>query len=614
MALATGVYVLPVELLSRVFVLGAADQVLDSPFLLRPDEHHCVASVTDFQLLVCHVCKHWREVALRISCLWTSLHFREPAHIARAEAFLARTTANHPLDILVDTVSVDDHIPGVTLCRDEMRTIFALIIPHVARWRAFYLKVRLAFFRDRNASRRTFKYTCSQCDLQVRTNECKLVAREALSTCGPAPRLETLQLYHFEDYRTTQNLYIATYRPPVQIFDNILPALKNVSLIGVNLPWAHAPYLQQLHALELALHPDNIRPPFKAWDAMLRRSTRLRRLRLHYSGPRAADEHSARVCVPALEELCLTDLDPDHLTRLLHTLELPRLTTLALDLPEQDFATVPEQDFTSAVEMIAGVSPSMPAPSLPIAALHTLRIIALECSPAALAALLRALVSLSVLELDFGRIRDPDAICSVLLETIPLPPLLGTVDSDQTRATCGCDDSRRVPVLPRLAEARLFGLTGERVRALMASRAEFAEGCGSGYAVDEAEHESPPSSACSSSSTPRSPEDSTASSGPNIVSSDANFSTSGCRRVAMPRFVVRRSARGRDAVLEQLVRQGRVECVDDEGGDDDDVNEQDEDSSEYGDEEDGDSDGEGESAEPPAGGSTTRRRGRSFVG
>ncbi|KAF7346596.1 F-box domain-containing protein [Mycena sanguinolenta] len=561
MALPTGVYTLPVELLSRVFVLGAADQVIDSPFLLRPDEHHYVASVTDFQLLISHVCKHWREVALRISSLWTSLHFRELGHIARAQAFLARAAVNHPLDILVDTVSVDDHIPGVTLCRDEMRSIFALITPHVARWRAFYLKVR--------------------------TNECKLVAREALSTCGPAPRLETLQLYHFEDYRTTQNLYIATYRPPVQIFDNVLPALKNVSLIGVNLPWAHAPYLQQLHALELALHPDNIRPPFTAWDAMLH-------------------EHSTRICVPALEELSLTDLDPDHLSRLLHTLELPRLTTLALDLPEQDFAAVPEQDFTGVVEMIAGVSPTTAlAPPLTIAALHTLRIIALECAPTALAALLRALVSLSVLELDFGRIRDPEVIFRVLLETIPLP--LPT-DSEETQTTCNCDESQRTPVLPRLKEARLFGLSGERMRALMAFRRKFAEGCGSGCAVDDTEHESPPSSAsssCSSSSLPGSPEDSTAISGADIISSEVNSNTACCRRLAMPRFVIRwdHRRRGRDTVLEQLVRQGRVECADEEEGDD--IEEYDEDSSEYEeDERHGDSDGEGGSADSIAGGST----------
>ncbi|KAJ7625353.1 hypothetical protein DFH06DRAFT_1104137 [Mycena polygramma] len=559
MVLPTGVYSLPVELLSRIFVLGAADQALDSPFLLRPDEDHCpTASVTEFQLLVSHVCVHWRAVALRTSCLWTSLHFREPAHIARAEAFLARAAANQSLDILVDTVSVDDHIPGVTLSRDEMRAIFALIVPHVSRWRAFHLKVR--------------------------ANECKLIARQALSTCGPAPRLETLQLYHFEDYRTAQNLYLATYRAPVVIFDNVLPALKNVSLIGVNLPWAHAPYLQHLHALELALHPDNIRPPYDAWDAMLRRSPRLRRLRLHYSGPRAADEPSTRICVPALEELSLTDLDPDHLARLLPTLELPRLSTLALDLPEQDF--------TGVVEMIAGVvaAPastahrlmSSPAPPLPIAALHTLRITALECAPAALATLLRALAALCVLELDFGRVRNPNAICDVLLESVPLPQERGAEAETETDTACECEESRRVPVLPRLEEARLFGLTGERVRALMAFRARFAEGC---RCTDE-ESECPPSSASSCSSESLSAPSTPAPINSNADSASCGVDVAGPGRAVMPRFVVRWSARarrrrGRDAVLEQLVRQGRVEWVDED--EDEDVADGDESSEDQGD-------------------------------
>jgi hypothetical protein len=109
------VHTLPVELLTRIFILGAGyDYVYaESPFLLRPDEDLCPLSTSDFQLLVSHVCRHWRQVALRISCLWTSLHFREPAHIRRAQAFLARcSSAPHLLDILVDTVSLEDHIPG----------------------------------------------------------------------------------------------------------------------------------------------------------------------------------------------------------------------------------------------------------------------------------------------------------------------------------------------------------------------------------------------------------------------------------------------------------------------------------------------------------------------
>ncbi|KAJ6621812.1 hypothetical protein B0H10DRAFT_1741571, partial [Mycena sp. CBHHK59/15] len=383
-----GVHALPVELLARIFILGAGyDYVYaESPFLLRPDEEHCSVSTSDFQLLVSHVCRHWRQVALRVSCLWTSLHFREPAHIPRAQAFLSRCSASAPhlLDILVDTVSLEDHIPGVTLCRDEMRVIFDLICPQVKRWRSFHLKVR--------------------------ENECKLIAREHLSTCGPAPNLETLQLYHFEDYRTSQNLYFATYRTPVMIFDNVLPRLKNVSLIGVNLPWAHSPYLLGLRCLELALHPDSIRPPYEYWDTMLRRSPHLQRLLLHYSGPRVAGAGSAwpsardRIRIASLEELSLTDLDPDHLCLLLQHLELPGLQKLSLDLPDQDF--------TAVVDLIAGgASGAPPVPAL--ARLQVLRVTALECSPASWRALVRALTGLRTLEVDFTRVGD--AFADVLL-------------------------------------------------------------------------------------------------------------------------------------------------------------------------------------------------------
>lgn len=268
--------------------------------------------------------------------------------------------------------------------------------------------------------------------------------------------------------------------------------------------------------------------------------------------------------MPSLEELSLTDLDPDHLSRLLRTLSLPHLATLALDLPEQDFTGGPDQDFTGVVEIMAGVS--SPAPPLPISALHTLRITALECAPAALAALLRALVSLRVLELDFARVRDPNAICGVLLETVALP-----FNTDSTEETCECEENRSAPVLPRLEEARLFGLRGERVRALMAFRARFAEGC-------ECEcSEYPPSSASSCSSPSSSgcaPAESASQPASGSLVSDVGLRPGSA---AMPRFTVRWNARrrGRDAVLDQLVKEGRVGWADEDEGEDDDVNEED---------------------------------------
>ncbi|KAF8895595.1 hypothetical protein BD779DRAFT_1397974, partial [Infundibulicybe gibba] len=316
----TSIHSLPVELLARIFILGAGFEYPygSSPFLLKPSEDYYAPPSSNFALLVSATCVHWRTIALRTPDLWTVLHFREPSHIPRAEAFLKRAHQPHALfDILVDTVAPDEHIPGVTLSHNEITTIFELIIPHVHRWRAFHLKVR--------------------------DNDCKLAARKSLSTCGAAPNLQTLQLYHFEDYRTAQNLYFATFRPPVMVFNNDLPALRNVSLIGVNLPWAQSPYLAFLHTLELALHSDNIRPPYQYWRSMLS-SPQLHTLTIHYSGPKAEDAPWSSptaddpvIPVPTLRVLSLTDLDSDYLCRLMDRLHLPAISHLSLDLSEQDF-------------------------------------------------------------------------------------------------------------------------------------------------------------------------------------------------------------------------------------------------------------------------------------
>lgn len=397
-----GIHSLPVELLTWIFILGSRFDYpySDSPFLLKPDQEYNAAPSSNFQVIVSHVCQRWRQVALRTQSLWTTLHFREQSHIPRAKAYLARclTSSTCLLDILVDTVAIEDHTPGITLYKEEIDTIFQIIIPHVERWRAFHLKI---------------------CD-----NECKGAARHFLSTCGPAPNLETLQLYHFEDYRTTQNLYIATHRPPVVVFNNTIPRLKNVSLIGVNLPWAKSPYLKGLQNLELALHLDKIRPPYQWWDKMLRNSPELHTLCLHYSGPKEATDptlvwppEEEKVQLEWLQDLSLTDLDPGYLCNLFTRLQISRLKKLTLELPEQNFTPFLELINGPAVEDLSvdsQSSPSMkrlpslnPSPNLTgrlLANLEVLVIRALECSIQTWFSLLLSAAALRVLEVDFTRV------------------------------------------------------------------------------------------------------------------------------------------------------------------------------------------------------------------
>jgi len=448
----TGIYSLPVELLTRIFVLGSAFDYpyADSPFLLKPDQEYEPPAPPNLQVLVSHVSRYWRQVALRTHCLWTTLHFRETCHISRAETYLARClpSSTYLLDILVDTIAEEDHTPGITLYTEEIKAIFQLIIPHVSRWRAFHLKI---------------------CD-----NRCKGQARQFLSTCGPAPNLETLQLYHFEDYRTSQRLYLATYRPPVVVFSNSLPCLKNVSLIGVNLPWADSPYLVNLHHLELALHLDNIRPPYQWWERMLRLSPDLKRLSLHYSGPRKATgdptfvwprDTEDKIRLDSLWELCLTDLDSDYLCNLFQHLILPTVKNVCLDLPEQNFTPFIEMISVGGHESSTSPSSSScPIPSLTI--LDTLTIQALDCSQDSWRTLLRGLKGLKFLDVDFTRVGS--RFWDVFKD--------GDIVSQEGQTSSNHDDRidhNSDVLLPSLEVFKIAGISGKDITCAIRHRRQF---------------------------------------------------------------------------------------------------------------------------------------------
>ncbi|KAF9021095.1 hypothetical protein BDZ89DRAFT_1138265 [Hymenopellis radicata] len=368
---------LPVELITRIFVLGANFDYpyTDSPFLFKPVQNTFYNSPPqDFQITVSQICRGWRTIALRTSCLWSTLHFHEPLHINRARVFLSRCRPESAttFDILISTVAQREHIPNVTLYLEELHTIFQLLVPHVQRWRAFHLKIR--------------------------NNDCKLVA-------------------HFD---SSADLYIATYRRPVTIFSNDLPRIKNVSLIGVNLPWDESPYLHRLESLELALHLDNVRPSYIYWDNMLRGSPSLRRLLLHYSGPRISDGTQANawpssvtwpsertttpIVLDTLVELSLVDLDSDYLCRAFEGVVFPGVTKLTMGLSEA------EQSYSNVVGMLIGVrtnssravSVHKPLPNLHL--LVDLTITALECSLSSFSDLIRSLVGVQRLDIDFSRV------------------------------------------------------------------------------------------------------------------------------------------------------------------------------------------------------------------
>ncbi|KAI0771114.1 hypothetical protein BD413DRAFT_62291 [Trametes elegans] len=489
------IHSLPVELLTSIFQLGVNSDPI-------PDEQ--VRGQPTFEVLVSHVCRHWRQIALHSPHLWTTVHFRTRAHMTRGEVYLSRN-ASLPIDIYVDTCSEDDYqLRKDLLFRDDFLPIFEILIHHIKRWRELHLIVA---------------------DL-----ECKSHARTVLSKCGTAPKLETLQLWHVQNWRTSERLYNHIGPPPVVVFGGELPCLKHIILQGVNLPWSRSPFLRNLTSVDFALHSDNVRMPFELWRDMLDASPALTRLSLLFAGPRAASTGTSSqsdgidwwgapppppdlplqpgtrlppstdpVQLLHLREVQLNNLEADYLIALFRTLDAPnvRALHLGLDFEDQDFT--PFVEFLAAPPLHPGVKPRAPSahangapghtagpgPKFPM--LERLSVSALRCSLGSWRALLAASHRLTRLEADFAQITE--GAFDVLLEPAPAPDVPAQDPSEDDCAVCRVNGSAReagardappanghapparaLPILPALTSVRVSGVPGRPLAQLAALR------------------------------------------------------------------------------------------------------------------------------------------------
>lgn len=391
------IHALPIEILTRIFLLGLPEgEYPDFPLI----------GVPGFELQVSHVCQHWRQIALRTPHLWSTIHLRTIPHMERAKQYLRRST-RALLNIMVDTCDAEEHIPGFLLFREEFMPVFAILIPYISRWRSLQIKVR-----DR---------------------QCKLGARQVLSTCGEAPRLEYLQLWHVETWETTERLFTQIGPPPVVIFDKSLPSLRHISLIGVNVPWVHSPFLEDLTSIEFGLHANDVRIPYNLWERMLVTSPHLEKLSLHYSGPKGSPEtwSNGAAKLSYLHELVLEEMVPSTLVQILRRICIPHLAILRLNLPSLDDG----EDCTCFLEYLVSPPPPLPvirddvddrrdrilantnkekgkarvhkhAPRPIFRELETLVLIGLECTAESFGQFLRVSQTVKHLEFDGAKLSD----------------------------------------------------------------------------------------------------------------------------------------------------------------------------------------------------------------
>ncbi|KAK7469178.1 hypothetical protein VKT23_003669 [Stygiomarasmius scandens] len=379
-----------------------------------------------FQVLVSHVCRHWREVAINTPNLWTTVAFAIGIPLDQPRVWIERSKG-HPLDIIIDCTSPDeedaddiddalflvnsdgDVAPGSSITaaatavtenasrnheqsqakhmtNEDITRILDVIVPDVDRWRT----------------------------LEVTANvyEGIYTILERLSQCPAAPLLEMLQMYHYEECEEYE-----TFSPPelgtrFLLFNGNAPRLKDLALWGVHIDWDNSlSYLCGLRDLELAYHAHDVRPSFETFASMIHASPELHTLSLCLSGPAGTKEDwgTSQIEIPSLKELVLCHHEPQYIESLLPHFVIPNLVNLALEFDSADY--------TDFARMLSTPLPGRTKSIL--AGLEALKIAGLPSTRKAREQMMDQLVNLHSINLNCSG--DEEEFFDKLMEVKPTP-------------------------------------------------------------------------------------------------------------------------------------------------------------------------------------------------
>lgn len=354
---------LPAELLSHIFTLGSSCESEDCDD--DDDEDDCCSSSTvssansddsasttssdyerylPLELLVSRVCRQWRAVAIGTPLLWNNITYESFGDVPRIEAYVQRAKGA-PLDISIDCtlddgpVDSDDEESAEENQKQQLgglAKVVNILCPEVEHWRTF--------------------------ELMVSQYELMQIALTYLANAKSAPLLEELRLYHYEDSEEREEFVPAPFRDQgFVLFGNNVPRLREVALWGVHLSWEKTTFLTGLEELELAYHPKDVRPSYRDFLCMLRASPKLQTLTMCESGPKGMpaewlqslqenplpdtnpDEPLLDIALPSVKSLVLAYLPQPFTLALLDHISFPKLTALAVDFEEDDYAPVAQR-------------------------------------------------------------------------------------------------------------------------------------------------------------------------------------------------------------------------------------------------------------------------------
>lgn len=382
-----------------------------------------------FQVLVSHVCKHWREVAIDSPELWNFITFSEGPPFSRSKIWIERSkgqTLNididctRPKDGNPDSDMIEDQEPEPFFSESDFSTILDVIIPHVDRWRSLEVMVNL------------YPY--------IHT----LLGR--LAECESAPFLELLQLYHYEDGDDFDEFQPPHLAQGLVLFHNNAPKLEHVALWGVHLAWSETSILSGLRELELAYQPKNVRPSWADFARILEQSPDINTLTLCLSGPAGLPTEwpTDIIELPSLKNLVLAYHEPEYICALLQLISVPNVTSLALDFDDSDYSSLAHQLATAA----PGKKKSL------LAGLENLKISGLPCKTDAIHQIYGQLVNLQSLNLNCSFLED--AFFDILTKPIPNS---STTQTTSTSLYC-----------PNLVAITTNGIDGKTMRNFVEAR------------------------------------------------------------------------------------------------------------------------------------------------
>ena len=349
-----------------------------------------------FQILVSHVCRHWREVALNSHTLWTTLDFDNVVQLERSKVFIERAHGL-PLKIHIDCAipeeedeeeddsdgqnketrkQVKDNDLQHFLSQNDLTKILDLIEPEVSHWGELDFHVS------------TYSYVQS------------LLSR--LHNIPNAPLLKKFHVYHHEEFHDFE-FFIGGDETRYLPFHGNAPLLESAVFWGVHIDWDNSlHFLQGLREFELSFHSKDVRPSYTTFTQIIKNSPELHSLSLAFSGPflptgaQFDDEGQwgpepfeiASVC-----HLTLQYDDPLSASALIQHFYFPNLHSLALDFDSEDYTSFVRK----LLVPVKGRSKSI------LPGLENLKISGLPCDIATIEAMLKQLTNLKVFELNcFG--------------------------------------------------------------------------------------------------------------------------------------------------------------------------------------------------------------------